>query len=58
MMGDKQMWTFPEMPLNPRTLKGQLVEMDGFIYRVLGVETFALPEPIHQPFALHLKREF
>jgi hypothetical protein len=55
-VGDKGVWTFHSVEgLNPRGLEGQLVEVDGEVYRVHGVETFAIAEPINQPFGLWLK---
>lgn len=39
--------------LNPRTLQGEIVTVDGQRCRVLSVETFAVVEPINMPFSLY-----
>lgn len=38
--------------LNPRDLKRTFVRIDGVKHYVLGVETFAIPQPIHAAFGL------
>lgn len=45
--------TFPGVPgLDPRTLNGAQVEIDGKPYTVQGVETFAIHDATGKPFGL------
>lgn len=37
---------------NPRGLEGETVLIDGQPMKVIGVETYALIEPVSQPFGL------
>lgn len=45
--------SFPGIPgLDPRSLHGQQVEIDGETYAVLGVETYAISNVTGKPFGL------
>ena len=42
--------------LDPRTLKGEIVTIDGHLYEVLSVETYALMDATGTNFGLMVKR--
>lgn len=50
--------TFPGIPdIDPRPLSGQHVEIDGHLYTVRGVETFAIHNVTGKPFGLLVEGE-
>ncbi len=50
---DRLVYTFHGIEgLDPRTLQGQIVNIDGAAYRVTGVETFAIMDATGTNFGL------
>ena len=54
VVNGKPVFTFEGLPgINPRILHGQQVFIDGNLYDVISVETYALLEPIGHPFGTY-----